>query len=264
MATSRVCLIPECGKSVKTRGWCVRHYRRWLRHGDPRAGRMLRGINTGVCSITGCGKKYSKRGWCSPHYQRWLKHGDPLAGGPEMPPTGAVQDFLRNLLESDQGQACVLWPFGDKRVHATVWLDGRNQIASRVVCERAHGKPPTPEHHAAHSCGKGHERCVNPNHLRWATAAENIADKFVHGTVARGSRHGMAKLTTDQVLEIVDLARKGAHVRSLAKEYKISRYTVYDIMNGYSWSDETGITPQNRIERPRPIRKPAPSRLARP
>lgn len=26
-----------CGKPVKTRGWCTRHYTRWLRHGDPLA-----------------------------------------------------------------------------------------------------------------------------------------------------------------------------------------------------------------------------------
>lgn len=258
MATSRICSIPDCGKPAKAHGWCVRHYRRWLRHGDPCGGRALRGVNTGTCAIPGCERKFSKRGWCSAHYQRWKRHGDPLAGGPAMPPNGAVQEFLRKLLENDQGEACVPWPFGDSRVHATVWLNGRTRIASRLVCERAHGKPPTPKHHAAHSCGNGHERCVNPNHLRWATAAENIADKFVHGTLARGGRHGMAKLTLPQVLEIVGRLNSGASVRLLADEYNVSRYAVYDIKNGHSWSHETGITPKRQMARHRQNRKPAP------
>lgn len=35
MATPRICSIPDCGKPEKTRGWCVAHYTRWHRHGDP-------------------------------------------------------------------------------------------------------------------------------------------------------------------------------------------------------------------------------------
>jgi len=246
MATSRVCSIPDCGKPHRAHGWCVLHYKRWLRHGDPCAGRVLRGINTGTCTIPDCGKKFSKRGWCAAHYQRWRTHGDPLAGGRAMPRKGAVQAFLNDPLSREPSDVCVRWPFGDDRVHGTVWLDGRTHIATRIVCERAHGKPPTAKHHAAHSCGKGHERCVNPSHLRWATAAENIADKFVHGTVARGSRHGMAKLTPTQVLEILEQVRSGANARLLAKQYNVSRYAVYAIKNGHSWNCVTGITPKHQ------------------
>ncbi len=33
--TSEVCSIVGCTKSVMGRGWCVQHYSRWHRHGDP-------------------------------------------------------------------------------------------------------------------------------------------------------------------------------------------------------------------------------------
>lgn len=37
---SEICSIPECGTAGKiTRGWCIKHYNRWLKHGstdDPR------------------------------------------------------------------------------------------------------------------------------------------------------------------------------------------------------------------------------------
>lgn len=38
MATSRICSIPDCGKTSKSRGWCSAHHSRFLRHGDPLAG----------------------------------------------------------------------------------------------------------------------------------------------------------------------------------------------------------------------------------
>jgi len=35
MATIRICAIPECGKKHFGRGWCLMHYHRWYKHGDP-------------------------------------------------------------------------------------------------------------------------------------------------------------------------------------------------------------------------------------
>jgi hypothetical protein len=39
MATPSICSIPDCGKPVhNVRGWCLAHYQRWRRHGDPLGG----------------------------------------------------------------------------------------------------------------------------------------------------------------------------------------------------------------------------------
>lgn len=43
MAKSRICSILDCGKIVEARGWCVAHYNRWCRHGDPLGGGIPRG-----------------------------------------------------------------------------------------------------------------------------------------------------------------------------------------------------------------------------
>lgn len=43
MAISRICSIPDCGKPRGTRGFCEKHYRRWLRHGDPLGGSTFDG-----------------------------------------------------------------------------------------------------------------------------------------------------------------------------------------------------------------------------
>lgn len=39
---------------------------------------------------------------------------------------------------------------------------------------------------AAHQCGN--PSCVNPSHLKWATAKVNAADRVIHGTVKMGKR----------------------------------------------------------------------------
>jgi hypothetical protein len=28
------CSVPDCGRPMRSRGWCITHYRRWEKHGD--------------------------------------------------------------------------------------------------------------------------------------------------------------------------------------------------------------------------------------
>lgn len=41
--SNRICSVENCGNPVRTRGYCVKHYHRVLRHGDPTAGRTEKG-----------------------------------------------------------------------------------------------------------------------------------------------------------------------------------------------------------------------------
>jgi hypothetical protein len=74
---------------------------------------------------------------------------------------------------------------------------GDTLYAHRLMCQLAHGDPPTPDHIAAHSCGRGHEGCVNPNHLSWKTYSENELDKRVHGTTRNPWWGKKGKLTRE-------------------------------------------------------------------
>ena len=49
---------------------------------------------------------------------------------------------------------------------------------ARIMCEEAHGPPPSPKHDAAHDTPNGciGALCVNGEHLRWATRSENMWD----------------------------------------------------------------------------------------
>lgn len=186
-----------------------------------------------ICSILGCGKFCRGHGYCHAHYRRWVKYGDPLAGATYK---GAVPAWCKEHA-SYSGDECLIWPFNriGTNQRGIVNIGGRNIIASRYMCMVAHGEPPTPSHEAAHSCGKGHLACVNPRHLRWATAKENKADMVGHGTVLRGERNPGAKITAEEVLRIRSMHPANTH-KDIARMFGVSRQQIGSIVNRKTWA----------------------------
>lgn len=182
-----------------------------------------------LCSLPDCGRVHFCKGYCRLHFERWNRHGSPLTVLKPLSKRGAPRQWLKDHADF-QGDACLIWPFA---LHA----DGYAHIAggrpTRIMCELAHGPAPTDEHEAAHSCGRGHEACVSPVHLRWATPVENAADKFAHGTVSTGERHYAAKLTDAAVREIRQL-RGSMLQRDIAARFGVGVPCISGIVNGKS------------------------------
>lgn len=185
-----------------------------------------------VCSIEKCEKMQVGRGLCRMHYSRLLRHGDPLVVKVERSHRGEPQCFYESVVLGYEGAECLIWPFG-RFSNGYGKMGGR--IVSRLVCEDEYGAPPTAEHEAAHSCGKGHLGCVTRAHLSWKTKAENMADKLSHGTHSRGERHGKSKLTESQAREILSLKGKVSQ-SSLAARFGVAAQTVGKIHSGQNWS----------------------------
>lgn len=84
-----------------------------------------------------------------------------------------------------------------------------------------------------HTCDN--KWCVNPAHLVLADQAANMQDKVSKGRQARGTDHGMSKLSVEAVLAI-----RRAYVRGngseLARQYGISRRLVGKIVKREVWS----------------------------
>jgi hypothetical protein len=189
-----------------------------------------------ICSISGCGKGGRIiRGLCGTHYQRWRKHGDALHGG-EITSPGEKLRWIEEVAATYEGDECLTWPYSvDLNGRGSVWVDGKSEQASRFLCTLAHGAPPDSEHEAAHICGKGHEGCLNPRHLKWKTPAENQADRLIHGTHNRGERCGSAKLTEVQVCQIRGLRGEASH-RELAERFGVSRSNIGAIQRREVWA----------------------------
>lgn len=170
------------------------------------------------------------RGYCHKHYRRWQRHGSAMGGGTEY---GEPDRFIAEVANHWASDECLIWPYSrNNRGYGQISRGGRPKLVHRIVCEVAHGSPP-PDHQAAHSCGKGHEGCVNPRHLRWATTSENMLDRTSHGTDNRGERQGSSKLTKDDVLAI---RASNARVTDLARSYGVSPSTICGIQSGRTWA----------------------------
>lgn len=173
---------------------------------------------------------YGRTGLCKAHYERRRIHGDPLAG---RTPDGAPEAFLREVVLPFNSDDCLFWPFGGIRTYGVIKRNGRSCVVHRVVCEIVYGPPPTPEYEAAHNCGKG--RCCNPRHVRWATHAENHADKIEHGTMPYGEKTGRAKITEHDV-RLIRASKGKATQLELSTRFGISLRHVGDIQRGTSWA----------------------------
>lgn len=95
-------------------------------------------------------------------------------------------DYYNNVVVNYEGDDCLTWPFPtNSNGYGALTINKKYFIVSRLLCTKVYGDPPTRAHQAAHSCGKGHLGCVAKSHLRWATPAENQADRIIHGTMRR-------------------------------------------------------------------------------
>lgn len=129
-----------------------------------------------MCTVFGCDNpvSYKTRGFCNAHYLRWNRHGDPLAGGPlrYADPEKAFEAYT--IPEPNTG--CLLWigathPYG----HAQITVSSNVRMyAHRYAWERDNG--PIPDgmlvDHICHT-----PQCVNADHLRLATKAENMQNR---------------------------------------------------------------------------------------
>lgn len=148
---------------------------------------------------------------------------------------GKAYAFLAALV-GHQGDECVTFPFcRNDEGYGMLGHDGRRHKAHRLMCQIAHGEPPTPEHTAAHLCGKGHEGCINPKHLEWKTQSDNLADREA-SAIYRGGRR--AKLTPSQVQYIRDMRGKKPQ-RQLAAELGVTTSSINRISTERKWRAAT-------------------------
>ena len=160
-------------------------------------------------------------------------------------PNGEPIRFLEEVVLPYRGSDCLNWPYAkDLAGRGQLFVNGKITYAYRTACEAVNGPPPSPTHEVAHNCGKGHEGCCNPRHLRWATKAENEADKLIHGTISRGEQHGAltrgernprAKLSEENVRQIRALATTKLQ-REIAAMFGITQVMVSQIIRRKSWS----------------------------
>lgn len=162
-----------------------------------------------------------------------------------------VVPFNRNYCVSESGKVGRIGTTGWLRpsvakrgqyLTVSLWHGGKGHTVPvhQIVAVAFLGPKPSPKHEVAHWDGvKPHCHWRN---LRWATRAENEADKVRHGTANIGERNGQAKLTDEQVRQIKarPLRRstggvkvKKGELQALAAEFGVSTNNIWQIINDY-------------------------------
>jgi hypothetical protein len=91
------------------------------------------------------------------------------------------------------------------------------------------------------------------DNLTYGTKSENEADKDLHGTKQRGSRHGQAKLTERTAATALVRVAAGESLRGVARDFGVTHVALLRIVQGRTWrhvprpGEAGGITEVNAL-----------------
>lgn len=159
-----ICVMPECGRPVLSRGLCSGHYQRAKRTGFLK---RVKPVGHQTCTIPACGQEVFGHGLCSMHYTRQRRYG-----ATDDPRPSAAARFWGKVDQSDGPDACWLWL--GKRNHdgyGVFWFQRRDWMAHRWAYTQSVGAVPNARE-LDHLCRV--RACVNPAHLEAVTARENV------------------------------------------------------------------------------------------
>ena len=145
-------------------------------------------------------------------------------------------DFWEKVDKTGGPDACWPWTGSMTNGYGRIWVVGRLVRAHRLAWELTHGPIPPETPHVRHVVCRN-PACCNPAHLEPGTQTDNMRDRLSDGTVARGERNGLAKLTEPQVREIRQLhAEDGLGCRRLASRFGVGKATVKHILARRTWA----------------------------
>lgn len=115
----------------------------------------------------------------------------------------------------------------------------KSVLATHIaLAEAGFARPQAPNNHALHSDNCESRLCVNPNHLRWGSNAENMADMVRLGRQMRGETHNKAKLTAEQAAFI----RQSTLPQSaLISMFGLASSAISNIRRGKKWAGLAGV-----------------------
>lgn len=173
-----------------------------------------------------------------------------LSGQPEQalgvaPAWREIPGFRRYKVSSDGrviGRGGNTLSLEQKRGYLSLklWSDEGRRIrmgVHQLVAMAFIGPRPSPLHQAAHWDGDPANNCSS--NVRWATPAENNADKVRHGTHQAGEKHPQRKLSAEQVDAIRSrwVPRKVGLAAELAAEFGLTKKGVLKITAGRTWNN---------------------------
>ncbi len=146
----------------------------------------------------------------------------------------------RNLLKNSYKEGnCRLWTgsldddgYGKSQIGGNTY--GAHKVAMIVSMKSEIDK----NLKVRHKCRN--KNCIEIAHLELGTAQDNVNDQIRDGTKLEGGKHHCAKLTDNDVKNIVDQKDKISKTE-LSNQHNISVQTIDDIYKGKTWNSVTGL-----------------------
>jgi predicted XRE-type DNA-binding protein len=130
---------------------------------------------------------------------------------------------------------CIEWE-GSRTAggYGRIWMKDRHVYAHRQVMADIYGWDALEGREVMHLCDN--KPCVNPEHLRIGTHAENMADAAEKGLLpgSAGNRNHV-KLTPRQVVAVRHMRRCGMKQQQIASFFGVSRPCIGHLLNGRTW-----------------------------
>lgn len=143
---------------------------------------------------------------------------------------GTLQERFDKYIGLKQQNGCILWNgFLDNKGYACLG----NIKAYRLSYELFRGAF-NKSLFVCHKCDN--PQCINPNHLFLGTHQENMDDMKIKGRGHLGEKHGMAKLTNEEVLEMRKMFECGnISMRKLGRLFGVAYATARNIIKRKYW-----------------------------
>lgn len=157
-------------------------------------------------------------------------------------PTDPQYDYwtcnrLLAMSADDQVTGCRVWrgPVNKPGGYGRIGYRHRQWRAHRLAYTLLLGPIPSGME-LLHSCDS--PLCINPNHLRPGTHAENIAEAYAKGrkTVAQGPAHPRFTLTREQAVDAIKSTETGA---AIAARLGVSKSTICRLRSGVTWKNRS-------------------------
>lgn len=161
------CIVSLCDQPAKGRGWCNKHYARFLRLGT-----VELSIKPKVsCAVEDCTAPSYCRDLCTRHYQRQNRKGTVVDA-----PVVSAGDRLRANAEFNP-EGCWIWQGKPgKHGYGVISIGNQGRYAHRLSYETF--VRPIPDGLSIdHLCRV--RMCINPSHLEPVTLAENTRREFL-------------------------------------------------------------------------------------